>query len=130
MRAVEDFDIACRGCLGVHAPEEIVGAFGGRRGLKRRDGAALRVQLPCHLADRPIFTAGIAPLQDDEDTLLPHRVQQLLQFQNLVEELGSLVRSFLSLESRVLCRIKLLELNLAPALHPMCIAHNALFQGS
>src|SRR5262249_21236516 len=116
MRAVEDFDVSCRGCLGVDAPEEIVGEFCFRRGFKRSDGAALRVQLTHHMADRPIFPTGIAPLQDDEDALLPHRVKQFLQFDHLAEELGGLLLSFLPLESRVLSRIKILQLNPAHAL--------------
>ena len=74
MRAIKDFDVACTGRLGVYAPQEIVGEFFFRRGFKGSHGAALRIQWTRHLADSPIFTAGITPLQDDEDALQPHCV--------------------------------------------------------
>lgn len=68
------------------------------------------------MTDRPIFATGIASLQDDEDALPVYRVQQLLQFQDLAEELGGLLLGLLPFQSRVLGRIKILELHLAPAL--------------
>jgi hypothetical protein len=44
-----------------------------RRDFKRSHRAPLRVQRACHVADRAIFTAGIASLQDDEYALLSRR---------------------------------------------------------
>ena len=97
MRAVEDFDVSCRGCLGVYAPEEIVGEFFFRRDFKRSYRAALRVQRTRHLADRTIFPAGIASLQDDEYALPPHRVKKFLQFTQLFDEPCRLLLSLLTL---------------------------------
>jgi hypothetical protein len=64
----------------VDTPEKTVGEFIFGRGFERNKRATLRVQRACYMADRSIFAAGIPPLPDDQNALLPRSMQQFLQF--------------------------------------------------
>ena len=91
LRAVEDADLAlARGFL-MDPPEEIVRqlVFAGR--LEGNDLAALRVQGAGDVPDRPVFSAGVHRLQDDQDGTLVLGVEKVLELGKTLEVLLRLV---------------------------------------
>src|SRR5208337_3465333 len=67
VRTVEDRDLAMPRSMGMDAPEEVMGKFGGGGLLEAGNTGALRIEGAEDVIDRAVLPARVEGLQDDQD---------------------------------------------------------------